>query len=453
MNAFNMNRFKLMLLFFAAGFFYSFSVTAVELPANYLSGPEVCKANSFFTSKEQGTFLLVPIDYKNPALGKTHLYYWTSVAFNPEKPTILFINGGPGGSSHHEEFKAPLDEFNLVYFDQRGVNCSKPATQELYLSLSFYSSEIIAQDMEEIRKSLGVSQLTVYGHSYGTVPATIYASLYPQNTRAVVLEGIVFEGGTELFQSDHARGLIQAAFNRLSPELQKEILKYSKDPRVSANWFSRLAKYMMTSTNSFKHISHWLDVVFDPNLKDNLINNLNSFSTSSITDPEFGSSLVFYAMLTCQELGQNSSDASFYSVFNEQGQLVSDQDAKEQMSLCQELHIPTSTLYSATRFPIKVPVTYLQGETDSATIMPQARKHFEQVPQGFAQILILQDGGHLSNMNFIKDFKKDKKAYQVQREIFTQAALGNPIKPELISEFNSNNEQKWKYDQKLKTSQ
>lgn len=450
-----MNALKIYLLFLISGFFFSFLslAHAVELSPNYLSGPEVCKKNSSFVSKELGTFLQVPIDYKNRELGNTPLYFWTLTAFNSEKSTILFVNGGPGGSSHKEEFSAPFDDFNLVYFDQRGVNCSKPPTQELYLSSSFYSSEIIAQDIEEIRKSLGVSQLTIYGHSYGTVPATIYASLYPGSTHAVVLEGTVFAGGAALFQSDYTRGMIQATFKRLSPEIQKEILKYSKDPRVSANWFSRLAKYMMAETNSFMHINRWLSTIFDPDLKESLINNLNSFSHDSVFDPEFGSSLVFYAMLACQELGQNSPEASFYSVFNEKGQLVSDQDVSSQIRLCRELNVPSGQLYSATRFPVQVPVTYFQGETDSATIMPEARKHFEQVPRGFAQILILQDGGHLSNMNFLKNFKKDKKNHQIQSEIFVQAALGKPIKPELINEFNSNNEQKWQYNQKLKVSQ
>ena len=44
--------------------------------------------------------------------------------------------------------------------------------------------------MEEIRKAFGISQWSIYGVSYGTVPATMYGSKYRSNTKSVVLEGV-----------------------------------------------------------------------------------------------------------------------------------------------------------------------------------------------------------------------------------------------------------------------
>ena len=48
-----------------------------------------------------------------------------------------------------------------------------------------------ARDMDRIRQALGVSTVSFYGLSYGTVLGTAYASLFPHRVRAMVLDGAV----------------------------------------------------------------------------------------------------------------------------------------------------------------------------------------------------------------------------------------------------------------------
>ena len=48
-----------------------------------------------------------------------------------------------------------------------------------------------ARDLDRIRQALGVASINYYGLSYGTVLGTVYASLFPQRVRAMVLDGAV----------------------------------------------------------------------------------------------------------------------------------------------------------------------------------------------------------------------------------------------------------------------
>ena len=48
-----------------------------------------------------------------------------------------------------------------------------------------------ARDMDRIRQALGLSTISFYGLSYGTVLGTVYASLFPHRLRTMVLDGAV----------------------------------------------------------------------------------------------------------------------------------------------------------------------------------------------------------------------------------------------------------------------
>jgi proline iminopeptidase len=143
-------------------------------------------------------FLPVPVDYRDPSKGTTDLYFSTSRKFDPTLPTMIFFSGGPGGASHYQGHKQWQElnslRVNIIQFDQRGIACSRPATEVVYMDSQFYSSENTARDADELRKLFNVDKVSVYGLSYGTVPATIYASLFESSTKSLILEGVVYSG-------------------------------------------------------------------------------------------------------------------------------------------------------------------------------------------------------------------------------------------------------------------
>jgi proline iminopeptidase len=100
-----------------------------------------------------------------------------------EKPVCFVLHGGPGGD--HTVFKpslTPLSELmQLVYIDNRGSGLSDRGPQ------SSYSLENNVEDLEALRKYLGLEQIVLLGHSYGGMVAMSYAVKYPQNIKGLVL--------------------------------------------------------------------------------------------------------------------------------------------------------------------------------------------------------------------------------------------------------------------------
>ena len=55
--------------------------------------------------------------------------------------------------------------------------------------LPYASTASVARDMDGIRAAMGDRKLNYFGFSYGTFLGATYASLFPDNYRAMVLDG------------------------------------------------------------------------------------------------------------------------------------------------------------------------------------------------------------------------------------------------------------------------
>ena len=96
----------------------------------------------------------------------------------PDGLPIVFLHGGPGqGSVHFEELAGPALEprLRMVYYDQRGSGRSeKPQEAEAY------SIPILVEDIEGLRRALGVERMVLVGHSFGGLLALEYAATHPE---------------------------------------------------------------------------------------------------------------------------------------------------------------------------------------------------------------------------------------------------------------------------------
>lgn len=218
----------------------------------YISGEECyLKYNKPEYKSDGWQFLEVPIDYKLPNSQKTKISFRTNSDFSLSKITVIYFNGGPGGTSYDASFPA-LKDLNTIYFNQRGAAFSRPETNELFLNEDYYSSENTARDALEIVKYLGLKKVTSYGQPYGTVPATIFASLFPDYTKNVILEGVIFSGSSELWKAQHRIKLIQKYFDLLDSNLKQNILTFSHHPDLFSGWFSKMAQQIMYDSHFHK---------------------------------------------------------------------------------------------------------------------------------------------------------------------------------------------------------
>jgi proline iminopeptidase len=99
-------------------------------------------------------------------------------------PPVVFLHGGPGqGSAHFDALAGPFmeRELRMVYFDQRGSGASeRPANSD-------YALSTLVEDIEALRRALGVPKLALIGHSFGSVLALEYAAKYRDNVSHVIV--------------------------------------------------------------------------------------------------------------------------------------------------------------------------------------------------------------------------------------------------------------------------
>jgi proline iminopeptidase len=111
------------------------------------------------------------------------LYYRVAGVGVAGAPPVVFLHGGPGqGSYHFAALEGPRMERSLrmVYLDQRGSGRSERPWNRAY------SMDLLVEDLEAVRKILGVERIALIGHSFGGTLALEYASRYPRHVAALV---------------------------------------------------------------------------------------------------------------------------------------------------------------------------------------------------------------------------------------------------------------------------
>ncbi|HEX6587392.1 MAG TPA: alpha/beta hydrolase [Longimicrobiales bacterium] len=122
------------------------------------------------------------------------LWYRVAGAAPADAPPVIFLHGGPGqGSQSFAALAGPHLEpgLRMVYLDQRGSGRSeRPWTWA-------YSLDLLVEDLEEVRRALGVERIDVIAQSFGAVPALEYAARYPERvSRMVIAAGLSDVSGT-----------------------------------------------------------------------------------------------------------------------------------------------------------------------------------------------------------------------------------------------------------------
>jgi proline iminopeptidase len=119
------------------------------------------------------------------------LSLWYRVAGPSQGIPVIYLHGGPAeGSQGLAHTSGPLLErkLRIVYFDQRGAGHSARPDDA-----ARYTMAAIVEDIERLRRELGVPKIALLGHSYGSILALEYAALHPANVSRMVLIGTVVD--------------------------------------------------------------------------------------------------------------------------------------------------------------------------------------------------------------------------------------------------------------------
>jgi len=113
---------------------------------------------------------------------------------NPDGIPVVVLHGGPGGgcSPAMRRYFDP-SAFRVILFDQRGCGRSRP-----HASVIQNTTWHLVNDIEVIRKELGISRWICFGGSWGATLALIYAITHPDRVAHLVLRGVFLMTRAEL---------------------------------------------------------------------------------------------------------------------------------------------------------------------------------------------------------------------------------------------------------------
>ncbi|GGD65473.1 alpha/beta hydrolase [Microbacterium murale] len=205
----------------------------------------------------------VPLDYAEPEGELASVAVLRMPARGESLGPMVINPGGPGGSGLTGAIitaaglvESPITEsFDVVGFDPRGVGSTIPAA-DCYTdeeadagtvalgsqgttvefteddtraimekcaegsggidALTHMGTRDTARDMDVLRAALGEDELTYFGQSYGTRLGAVYAEMFPENVRAMLLDGGRDPSEGTFESRVNAYAGFQAAFDELA---------------------------------------------------------------------------------------------------------------------------------------------------------------------------------------------------------------------------------------------
>ncbi|GLW32653.1 alpha/beta hydrolase [Actinoplanes regularis] len=204
------------------------------LPALAAAEPAVTWSACPEDEQVQCGVMRVPADWKDPEGPSIELQMARRKATDPaHRIGVLIVNpGGPGGSAVNLALETGFftselrKRFDIIGLDPRGVGRSAPVlceqalidakpsplvtTEAGFRALADYNGKLFAdctarsgpvvshadtasvvRDVEALRVALAEPRISIFGASYGSLIGELYADLYPDTSRALVLDSVM----------------------------------------------------------------------------------------------------------------------------------------------------------------------------------------------------------------------------------------------------------------------
>ena len=116
-------------------------------------------------------------------LSPVHTMYWEQ-AGNPRGRPARHAGTAPGAGAVHRRFFDP-NVWRIVIFDQRGSGRSRPMG-----CLDDNTTDHLIDDIETLRRHLGIDKFLLFGGSWGSTLALAYAQAHPARVAGCVLRGV-----------------------------------------------------------------------------------------------------------------------------------------------------------------------------------------------------------------------------------------------------------------------
>jgi len=173
---------------------------------------------------------------------------------------VLILHGGPGASHEYlESFESFLPEagIEMYYYDQLGCNNSDHPEDTSLWTISRYVEEI-----EEVRKGLGLDNFVLYGHSCGGIFALEYAFKYQQHLKALIISNMTASSASYLRHTNILKNSLPAEklieLNALEKKQAYDSPEYMKIMMedLYPQFICRTKPWPESVTRSFRHFNN-----------------------------------------------------------------------------------------------------------------------------------------------------------------------------------------------------
>ncbi|MEO1713040.1 MAG: alpha/beta fold hydrolase [Bacteroidota bacterium] len=152
---------------------------------------------------------------------------------NGQGETVLFLHGGPGlGTSHRDLSFFDLEQTQVILLDQRGCGQSRPLG-----TLKNNTPKHLVADIASLLDHLGVERVILFGGSWGSTLALLFAIAHPQRVSGMVLRGVFLASLEErrFFERGELQNLYPKAWARYAGKVPTE-----QRSEVSAFYYQKI---------------------------------------------------------------------------------------------------------------------------------------------------------------------------------------------------------------------
>ncbi len=114
---------------------------------------------------------------------------WYKVTGEGRQVPLVLIHGGPGASSGYmKAFEELGNDRQIIRYDQLG--CGK---SDFITDTSLFNIDNFVNELDSLRRHLGIEVWNLFGHSWGTVIAVEYYKCYPDRVASIILGSLCID--------------------------------------------------------------------------------------------------------------------------------------------------------------------------------------------------------------------------------------------------------------------
>ena len=143
--------------------------------------------------------------------------WYRRIGTGPGTP-LLAMHGGPGGTSCRFEVLAPLaDERPIIFYDQLGSGRSEHSTDT-----TLWNFPRFVQEVDAVRRALGLDSVHLLGHSWGGALAAEYMiATRPTGVKSVIFSSPLISTPRWIADADSLREQLPEALQRVLDEHER----------------------------------------------------------------------------------------------------------------------------------------------------------------------------------------------------------------------------------------